>query len=66
MGILAGTIPSGSSLRMASVIFSLFLGMALWGEFPDFYSVLGSGLIVLSGIKISNLKQSQIPFSALR
>lgn len=47
--------PAGivSPLDYAKIIFSLFLGILLGDPFPDFYTLLGISLVILSGILIT-------------
>jgi drug/metabolite transporter (DMT)-like permease len=46
----------------SEVIFSMFAGLLLWGEVPDVLSLLGSGLIIISGIGI--LRAARPPVTA--
>ncbi len=45
-----GDVTTVSALRYTVLLFALVLGYVIWGEFPDTLALLGSGLIVGSGL----------------
>jgi len=47
-----GQASAVAPFEYSSLPFALILGYLLWGDWPDFISFLGSGLIIFSGLLI--------------
>lgn len=55
-----GEAPAVAPFEYASLPFALVVGYALWGDWPDWISFAGSGLIIGSGLLVVCLKTGPI------
>ena len=51
-GYRSGEATLVAPFEYGAIVYTTAMGMMIWGEFPDAWSVLGIGIIVASGLYV--------------